>query len=99
MTTYRRDRRGRVVEATTVHDPEWTDEDRAWLLALLAERADTCPGCGHPADEAHNRATERQWQVQTSVCQACLLLEATRDNQREAGTRNRGEYLAVTRRR
>lgn len=33
-----------------MHDPEWTDEDRAWHLAWTAEDEGTCRGCGQPLD-------------------------------------------------
>lgn len=86
----------------TEREPEWTDEDRGWLLALLAERAAECSGCGHPLDEARDPATAGRWQVRQEICQACLVLEAAADARAEAeanlpkSARQRGLYTGVT---
>lgn len=43
---------GRLVRSVTVREPEWSDEDRAWMAALAGYRDRPCPcGCGHPAEE------------------------------------------------
>ncbi len=33
-------------------EPEWTDEDRSWALALIQHEDDTCHGCGQPLSES-----------------------------------------------
>jgi hypothetical protein len=85
----------------TEREPLWTDEDRAWLQAYLAELDEVCPGCGNPLDECRDPRTARTWRVITDTCQACLVAEAEADNRAEAardtGARQRGLYQAVVR--
>lgn len=50
-TTYRYGDDGRLVEAVTVHDPEWTAEDLEAVLTWQREQSRRCPGCGFPIDE------------------------------------------------
>lgn len=75
----------------------WTDEDRAWLIALLAEERQTCPGCGQPMDVCRDPSTARTWQVVHAVCQACLVLEADAEGRAESGRKQRGLYVGVRR--
>ncbi|MFC3504802.1 hypothetical protein ACFOOK_28075 [Micromonospora krabiensis] len=43
---------GRLVRSVTVREPEWSEQDRAWMAALVGYRASLCPcGCGHPAEQ------------------------------------------------
>ena len=43
---------GRLVRSVTSREPEWSEQDRAWLLALAGWRASLCPcGCGLPAEQ------------------------------------------------
>lgn len=86
---------GLLVSSTTVREPEWTDQDRGWVLALLAEKADTCPGCGHPVSECRDPATRGQWSYEATVCQACVIAQAVSDNAAEAKTR--GLYVGTYR--
>lgn len=80
----------------TRREPEWTDEDRGLVLAWLAERDETCPGCRQPLDECRDPKTAGTWTPVEETCQACLVQEAATDNANE-GTRRRGLYLGVTR--
>jgi hypothetical protein len=46
------DRRGRLARSVTTRESEWTEQDRAELLALALYRAQLCPcGCGYRADD------------------------------------------------
>lgn len=81
----------------TERDPEWTHDDRAVVLALLAERRDQCPGCGHPVSECWDPDTRNTWGVEQAVCQACVVAEATRDNMAEASKPPRGVHIWTVR--
>lgn len=49
-TVYEYDDAGRLVRSTP--ESEWSEQDRAWLLALAGYRASLCPcGCGLPAEQ------------------------------------------------
>lgn len=74
----------------TVREPQWTDDDRTAVLALLAEQRETCPGCGNPMAECRDPKTSGKWIVETETCQACVVAEATSDNLNEDGKRPRG---------
>lgn len=92
-----RDQTGQITGAVIETEPDWLDDDRLELLALLAERANTCRGCGHPIDEAHDPGTERTWRLVADTCQACLVLDMDRHNQAESGRPTLGRYTAVVR--
>jgi hypothetical protein len=74
----------------------WTDEDRDLLLALLAEDAVACTGCGHPLDVTTDGANRGRWDVKRRTCEACLVLEAAVGNDHEGAKTARGvKYLVV----
>lgn len=74
----------------------WTDEDRAWLLALREEQRETCGGCGHPVSESRDPKTAGSWTPVVTTCQACLVAQAESENQNE-GRPRRGLYVGVRR--
>lgn len=99
-TTYIRDGDGLVVEAVTVRGSAWTDDDRAWAIALLEEQRERCSGCGQPLAVCMDPRTEYTWSVVRHTCQACLVMEAEQDNDVEAaksrpGARARGRKYTV----
>lgn len=62
---------GRVVAAG---EPLWTDEDRAWAIALQLEEADECRGCGMPLAESTTADPVRpHYTAELVTCQACLI--------------------------
>lgn len=65
------------------------------MLALLAELANVCGGCGNHLDECRDPATQGRWQVKHQVCEACRIAEADAENRAEAKTKQRGLYTAV----
>lgn len=73
----------------TVREPEWTDEDRGYLLALLAEEAETCQGCGQPSEESRDKATARTWEVVQETCWACMPLQAVMEDGAKSSARGR----------
>lgn len=46
MTRHYYDRRARLVRSVTTRASEWSDADRAWMVALAHYRATRCPACG-----------------------------------------------------
>ena len=55
-----------------VESPEWTDEDRALLLALDAYEATLCPGgCGQPREIAWHSHMEGFYEPTRWICHAC----------------------------
>jgi YD repeat-containing protein len=93
-TTYEYDPDGRLTRSVTVREPEWTDDDRAFLLALLEEERETCPICGHPLALCRDPRTERKWTVVTEICQPGRVAQATAEN--EQGTRGLAIYTRLT---
>lgn len=87
MTTrYHYDRRNRLIRSVTSREPEWTEEDRAEILALRLFRAQYCPcGCGQKyADTTSPEETGPQFVVERTVCRARLaLIEAQEANKRD----------------
>jgi hypothetical protein len=67
------------------------------VLALLAEEAETCQGCGYPMSECRDPSTERQWRVETSVCHPGVIIEATQENLAEEKPRRRGLHVYAVR--
>ncbi|MFB7671682.1 hypothetical protein ACFC26_09715 [Kitasatospora purpeofusca] len=79
-------------------EPLWTDDDRAWALALLAVEAETCSGCGHPLTDALASDQEEAWRAEILRCHACATGARHVDSWRTAGGDTRGAQVRVTRR-
>ncbi|TDB82941.1 hypothetical protein E1091_18545 [Micromonospora fluostatini] len=60
----------------TTREPEWTEQDRAEVLALALYRRELCPcGCGHRyADTTSPEATGPRFAAERVVCRARLAL-------------------------
>jgi len=95
-TTYEYAEDGRLIRSVTVSSPEWTDDDRALVLALREEQANTCPMCGHPMDECRDPATARTWRVHEEICQAGRVAQAIADNRAEEHVRGLHIYTSRT---
>ncbi|MFE6866007.1 hypothetical protein ACFVFS_05585 [Kitasatospora sp. NPDC057692] len=78
-------------------EPLWTDEDRAWALALLAVEAETCSGCGHPLADTLDVDLEDHWRAEVLRCHACATGARHVDGWRDAGGDTRGAQVRVTR--
>lgn len=76
-------------------EPEWSDVDRGLLLALLAERNETCSLCGHPTSVCRDPKTAGSWQVVEDVCQPSRVAQAVAEN--AAGSKRRGVVLITHR--
>jgi len=49
----------------------WSNEDRAWSLALMQHEADICSGCGLPSSETHDPTNEYNYTATPTRCHAC----------------------------
>ena len=59
----------------TETEPEWTEEDRGWAIALLAVEADACSGCGQPLSESTAPDAEGRYEApEPTRCHACTPL-------------------------
>lgn len=86
---------GRIERSITTAEPEWTDADRGLVLALLAEKADTCPSCGHPMSVCRDPSTAGTWQVEEQICEPTRIAQAVAENNAEA--KRRGVMLLTRR--
>ena len=77
----------------SVTDPEWTEVDRGLVLALLAERNDTCNLCGHPMSVCRDKSTAGRWTVVEDVCQPTRVAQAKAEDAAKA--RKRGISFAT----
>ncbi len=92
---YEHDDDGLLIRSMTTADPDWSDVDRGLVLALLAERAETCVSCGHPVSECRDFATRGQWTVVEQVCWPSVVSQVTAEQAHEA--KRRGVMLATRR--
>lgn len=58
-----------------LESPDWTDDDRALLLALTQYEASLCPGCGHPVDTAWHSHADGWWEAEKFICYACTAAD------------------------
>lgn len=65
------------------------------MLALLAERKETCPSCGHPMSVCRDPATAGKWTVVQTVCQPTRIAQAEAEN--VAKSKKRGVVLSTRR--
>lgn len=55
------DAHGRVVSSTP--EPEWSEQDQAWMLALAEYRAGLCPACGQELRVCADPEGDGNWTV------------------------------------
>jgi hypothetical protein len=90
LTLYEYDDAGRLARSWA--QSEWTEEDRALMLARDAYEATLCKGCGHPKDTAWHPDNDGWFEVtQTFTCHACTALRQHGDDQAQPV-----EFHAVT---
>lgn len=65
---------GKLVRSVTTREPEWTEQDRAEILALTYRRAHLCPdGCGYWfSDTTSHEETGPVFRAHHTVCRARL---------------------------
>lgn len=78
-----------------MHEAPWTDEDRAWHLAYMAERDERCSGCGQPLAECMDPDTAGRWEVLKRTCEPCRVAEAEMENDSELKSRPRGRKYST----
>jgi hypothetical protein len=60
-----------LVRSVTSREPEWTEQDRAEMLALALYRQGLCPKCGNPVDDCTSEETlGPEFAVSYSTCRA-----------------------------
>lgn len=76
----------------------WTDEDRAWALALQQVEAETCSGCGQALAEGLDPELEEHWRAEVLRCHACATGARHVDGWQHGGGDTRGAQVRVSRR-
>lgn len=86
---------GRVVRTVTTREPEWTEYDRALMLALSVYRDSLCPKCGRPIEVC--TAPEESGPQYEAVWRTCgatrYLLEKQRATYGDKPHPNRDAHL------
>lgn len=84
-TRYRRDRRGRVLEAVTTAESEWDDEQRGLVLALGRYETQIHGACGGYLPETTDPANEGAFQATAPHrCHKCTAIGAASGAYRES---------------
>ncbi|WP_261994319.1 hypothetical protein [Streptomyces sp. t39] len=83
---------GRVVAPG---EPLWTDEDRAWALALADVERDVCPDCGHPWSETSRPEAEGTYRAELLRCHACAAGATTAHTFEQSNGDTRGIHLSI----
>lgn len=65
------------------------------MLALLAERAEKCPQCGHPMSVCRDPRTAGTWRVIEEICQPSRVAQAVAEN--AAAAKRRGVVFKTAR--
>ncbi|MFH8752934.1 hypothetical protein ACH4GK_17935 [Streptomyces rimosus] len=79
-------------------EPLWTEEDRAWALALAQVEADTCPDCGQPWSEVSTIDAEFAYDAELLRCHACATGARAAHRYQEAGGDPRGIHVSIVKR-
>lgn len=88
VTEYQYDTDGRIVRAVTIHDPEWTDDDRSWALAWRLNADLACGDCGGRLDETTDPDYPYFFEPRVSgKCFRCEAIEVFKASQRETQSR------------
>lgn len=62
----------RLVRSVTRREPEWDDEERAWMLALLLYKANVHTECGHYLPDSTAPDADEGYEVDLPIrCHAC----------------------------
>jgi hypothetical protein len=61
-----------LVRTVTRREPEWDEEERAWILALLTYRSQIHEACGHYLPDSAAPEAEGEYVAQLPIrCHAC----------------------------
>jgi len=98
VTEYEYDEAGRLLRSVTTREPEWSEEDAAWMLALAAYRRGLCPLCGRPLEECTAQDADGAYTVPPPTrCHATTALMVAQERYRD--TPQAGALLWVAERR
>jgi hypothetical protein len=74
------------VSSVTEVEPEFDDDDRAWVYALTDVEAEMCPGgCGQPLAESTAVGADDDYDVQILACHACTARARRLEDRRASG--------------
>lgn len=73
----------------------WTDEDRAWAIALLEYEADLCGGCGQPRSESMAAEHEFDYRPTALRCHGCAAVAKESERFAEPGANTAGLMIGV----
>lgn len=59
-------------------EPEWSEDDRGWVQALLSIQQAACPGCGGDLQETTRNDPDEGYDVTQVACKRCQSLDLTR---------------------
>lgn len=80
VTVHTYDQQGRPDRSVTYTEPEWDDEQRGWVLALLEAEAGECSGCGGNLDDTMHPDAEEAWVGEIAGrCHRCTALAVAAD--------------------
>ncbi|HEX6873683.1 MAG TPA: hypothetical protein VF163_21500 [Micromonosporaceae bacterium] len=74
---------GRLVRTVVTREPEWDEQERAWMLALRLYRAQVGP-CGHYLPDTTAAAAEERWVGSHIRCHACTAVRQTMDTYKDS---------------
>jgi hypothetical protein len=84
VTTYEYDEQGRVARATTVREPEWSEQDQFLMLALARYRDDLCPSCHGDMHETTDIANDDGYRSLPPIrCHRCTELARSAERYRD----------------
>lgn len=75
----------------------WTDDDRAWAVALLTYEADLCE-CGQPRSESMDADSEYAYVAEPLRCHACRAIAHGAEPFAETPGAAQGLFIGVTKR-
>jgi hypothetical protein len=78
-------------------EPLWTEDDRAWALALLQVEAEACTGCGQILADSTNPDSEGRWTAEVLRCHACTTAAHHAEKFQQAGGDGHGAHVRVYR--
>lgn len=83
---------GRIVKPD---EPAWTDKDRLWAIALLAEERATHSPCGHLVEEAFDPANADAYKAAAQRCYVCAEIAKEQARALEQGADPDGLYFGA----
>jgi hypothetical protein len=73
-----------LTSSVTTVEPEWSEQDRGWIQALLSIEHSKCPGCGGDLEETTRQDPDEGYDVEHQPCKRCQSLEIARERYHKA---------------